>query len=87
MPSCIKHLISGFNKENFCNKGVKVERYTFQSKTVYGFNPGTCGADMTSEVIDSECQNMGFLGGIAGNTEINGEDFSLAIFESVVWKK
>ncbi len=86
-PVCIVDLIVDFDKENSCDKGVTVMRYTFQGKTVFVFDAGTCGADMTSEIINNNCQSIGYLGGIAGNTEINGEDFSLAIFESIVWEK
>ncbi len=41
---------------------------------------------MASEVIDSDCNSLGFLGGISGNTEINGEDFSNAIIQSTTWE-
>lgn len=60
---------------------------TTQGKTVYVFDPGNCGADMTSEVIDSDCNSLGFLGGISGNFEINGGDFSDAIFQITTWEK
>ena len=86
-PDCIVDLIVDFDKDNTCDKGVNVMSYTFQGETVFVFNPGICGADMTSEVIDSNCQTIGYLGGIAGNTEINGEDFSEAIFEIIIWEK
>ena len=42
---------------------------------------------MTSEVIDFECNSLGFLGGISGNTEINAENFENATFESIIWEK
>jgi hypothetical protein len=32
---------------------------------------------MTSEVFDENCNSIGFLGGITGNTKINGEDLSM----------
>lgn len=52
------------------------------------FNPGnSCGADMTSEVIDSECNRLGFLDGESGITKINGEEFSHATFVKIIWKK
>ena len=86
-PKCIENLINDFDKEQTCENGVNVEKYTFQGKTVYVFYPGTCGADMTSAVIDFECNNIGFLGGISGNTEINGEDFANATFESIIWER
>lgn len=86
-PKCIENLINDFDKEQTCESGVNVKKYTFQGKIVYVFNPGTCGADMTSEVIDFDCKSLGFLGGISGNTEINGEDFSNATFESTTWER
>jgi hypothetical protein len=86
-PKCIENLIKKFDKEQSCDNGVNVKKYTFQGKTVYVFDPGNCGADMTSEVIDFECNSLGFLGGISGNTEINGEDFANATFESIIWEK
>jgi hypothetical protein len=85
-PKCIEKKIRDFDKTS-CDNGANVKEYTFQNKTVYVFNPGTCGADMTSEVTDSDCNSMGFLGGIAGNTIINGEDFSNASFVKIIWKK
>ena len=86
-PKCIKNLIKDFDKKQTCEKGVNVKKYTFQGITVYVFDPGTCGADMTSEVISSECNSLGFLGGITGNTDINGESFSNAILESTIWER
>ena len=64
-PRCIENLIKDFEKEQSCDKGVNVKKITFQGKTVYVFDPGTCGADITSEVIDVNCNSIGFLGGIS----------------------
>ncbi len=86
-PKCIGNLIKDFDKEQSCDNGVNVKKYTFQGETVYVFDPGNCGADMTSEVIDSDCNSLGFLGGISGNIEINGEEFSNAIFVSLTWAR
>ena len=86
-PKCIENLIVNFDKEQTCKEGVNVKKYTFQEKIVYVFNPGECGADMTSEVYDSECNSLGFLGGLSGNTEINGEEFSSSTYISTVWEK
>jgi hypothetical protein len=85
-PSCVKQKIKTFEKQAACSDA-SVKEYTFQGKTVYVFEPGTCGADMTSEVISSGCSSLGFLGGFTGNTKINGEDFSKAEFVETVWKK
>lgn len=86
-PACIESLIIDFDKEQSCNDGVNVKKYTFQEETVFIFNPGTCSADMTSEVIKSNCESIGFLGGISGNIIINGEDFSNATFKSITWER
>ena len=85
-PKCIKDKIKDFNKSSPCgNAGVN--EYSFQGNTVYAFGPGTCGADMTAEVMSSNCVSLGFLGGLTGNTKINGEEFSSAKFIKTIWKK
>lgn len=86
-PKCVENKIKNFNKSSICNNA-DVSEYIFQGKTVYVFNPGnTCGADMTSEVIESDCNSLGYLGGETGNTKINGEKFSNATFVKTTWKK
>ena len=85
-PKCVEGKIDNLNKIA-CDDGANVKEYTFQGKTVYVFYPGVCGADMTSEVIDSECNSLGLLGGISGNTKISGEEFSNAVFVKTTWEK
>lgn len=82
-PSCLDNKISAFKSSSTCNDA-NVKQYTFQNKTVYVFDNGTCGADMASEVIDFNCNSLGYLGGISGNTKINNEDFSNAKFVKTV---
>ena len=72
-------------KSSCCSNGAKIKEYTFQGKTVYVYDPGICGADMTSEVTNEKCETLGYLGGITGNKKINGEDFSKAKFKKTVW--
>ena len=85
-PKCIEKKIKDFNKSSIC-KNANVEEYTFQGSTVYTFSPGNCGADMATEVFNSDCKSIGYLGGIDGNTVINGEEFSKAILIKTIWKK
>ena len=85
-PACLKSKISTFNISSSC-ADAEVKEFTFQGTVVYVFEPGTCGADMMSEVVKSDCTNLGFLGGITGNTTINGENFSDATFVRIVWRK
>lgn len=86
IPACISKKITAFEKES-CSQGAQVEQYLFQSKTVFVFQPGNCGADMAAHVVDSNCIDLGFLGGIMGNTKINGEEFSQAKLIKTTWKK
>ncbi len=85
-PACVKSKIKSFDKDNSCGS-VHVDEFTFQGNKVYAFDPGICGVDMTTEVISSSCSSLGVLGGFAGNTKINGEEFSHAVFVKTVWKK
>ncbi|MDB5226345.1 MAG: hypothetical protein JWN78_538 [Bacteroidota bacterium] len=84
-PECVVNKIQEFSK-SYCYNA-KVEEYVFQGKIVYVFDPGACGADMQAEVINSKCNTLGYLGGFAGNTKINGEEFSHAVFINTTWKK
>ncbi|MHB1278560.1 MAG: DUF6970 domain-containing protein [Bacteroidia bacterium] len=85
-PKCIEKEIREFNQNSSCDDA-SVGEYWFQNETVFTFEPGTCGADMQTIVFDSKCNRLGALGGIQGNTKINGEDFSNAEFVRVVWEK
>jgi hypothetical protein len=84
---CVKNRIEDFNKSDLSCNDASVDQYTFQGKTVYTFDPGSCGADMQTEVIDENCKTLGYLGGILGNTYINGEHFSNATFVKRIWGK
>jgi len=84
ISACLENKINEF-KDIACDKGATVKEYTFQGETVYKLYPGNCGADMTSAVIDSGCNSLGDLGGILGNTKINGEEFSKAIYVKTIW--
>ena len=83
---CLDSKVSQFKQDdNLCNTGATVKKYLFQNQFVYVFDLGPCGADFFSEVIDDQCNFLGNLGGIAGNTTINGASFSSAQYISTVW--
>ena|SRR5690349_18129301 len=84
-PDCIIGKIREHKKQGCDDQ--KVEQYQFQGKYVFVFGPGTCGADMQSDVYDENCNLLGSLGGITGNMSINGADFSSAVFVSLVWEQ
>jgi hypothetical protein len=85
-PDCVEDHIRNFNKNAVCDDAT-VKEYTFQGIDVYVYDPGTCGADMSSAVTDSGCNTLGYLGGFTGNTKINGEEFSNAVFVRTIWEK
>ena len=84
--SCLKDKINSFQKQNNC-ASAHVDEMNFQSKTVYVFDPGNCGADMTKDVINTDCKVIGSLGGITGNTKINSTEFATAKFVQTVWSR
>lgn len=86
-PKCVENKIIDFKDKAVCEEGTKVELYSFQGEDVYVFVEGNCGADLTSEVIDSDCNSLGYLGGITGNNEINGENFDDAIYKKIIWQQ
>ena len=85
-PTCLKAKIEQFSKSKAsCPSGASMKQYTFQHKTVYVFDPGNCGADMASPVVDAHCNDIGSLGGFTGNMKVNGEDFSSATYVKTIW--
>lgn len=76
---CIQKKVKEFKQDQSCHDA-GVTEYEFQDEKVYVFSPGTCGADMSSMVMDCDCNELGYLGGITGNNTINGESFSNAVF-------
>lgn len=85
IPECVLQKINTFEKTIACENTATVSEYLFQGKTVYVFDPGTCGYDLASDVIDKNCTYLGFLNGFAGNRIINGEDFAHATFVETIW--
>jgi hypothetical protein len=86
LPDCIRAKIKEFAKTPICKNESSVALYVFQSKNVYVFSEGTCGADLGAAVYDENCENLGFLGGFTGNLMINGVKFhENADFQKEVW--
>ena len=87
-PDCIERKIIEFKSDNStCESGKQVHRYIFQGEYVYVFSPGNCGADMLANVYNEDCVLICSLGGIAGNTTCNEEEFSTnATNETLIWE-
>ncbi|HAB35778.1 MAG TPA: hypothetical protein DCE58_04165 [Cryomorphaceae bacterium] len=85
-PKCLPDALTAFQTW-CCASGAHLDKYSFQGQPVYLFEPGTCGADMPTYVLDQHCDTLGFLGGFAGFTQIQGIDFaSNASFQGSIWK-
>ena len=84
IPPCIDSKITVFSTEA-CPTGATIKLYYFQSDFVYVFDYGPCGADMAMPVLNNNCDTLGFLGGISGNTMINNQDFASVEFVQTIW--
>jgi len=74
LPPCLSEIIAQLEKED-CPSVGQVFQYQFQGKTVYVIHPKNCGADLTSGVVDKNCNPICQLGGIAGNANCEGVNF------------
>lgn len=84
-PECVTEQLAVFDGTQAC-EGATVKRYDFQGSDVYLFDPGNCPQADSIEVRSSECQVLGYLGGILNNTFINGVEFSShSEFKALVW--
>lgn len=87
VPGCIEDKIQEFTKTVICDSGASVSLYIFNGKNTYVFSDGNCGADLGASVYSEECYSLGFLGGISGNTFIQGVKFyDVADFVKWIWK-
>jgi hypothetical protein len=84
IPDCVRSKVEEF-KTHTCEHGASVKEYKFQNKSVYVFVMGNCGADLSAGVIDQNCISIGSLGGITGNTQIGGADFSTSVYVRTIW--
>lgn len=86
VETCIDSTIRRFAQSEFiCNTGATVKKYFFQNDVVFVFDWGSCGNDFTSEVLNGNCDTIGYLGGISGNYIINGQSFDSATYIQTVW--
>ena len=74
IPQCLKDKITLLEKDDCPSVGT-VFQYTFQGRAVYVINPKNCGADLTSAIVDKDCNTICQLGGIIGNVMCEGVSF------------
>ncbi len=85
-PTCIQEKIQSFQNQS-CNRGAYVYEYIHNGQTVFVFNPGYCQVDVGATVYSANCEVLGQLGGVTGNTLIEGADFTSAVKVSSHWQK
>lgn len=74
-PPCITDKVTLFSENPHCETGASVKEYEFKGDLVYVFDHGICIADGAAAVINYDCDTIGWLGGIGGNSEIDGVNF------------
>lgn len=86
--SCVERRLLVFQEDEMTCSDATIKTYMFQGALVYVMDYGTCIADMTSEVMNDNCRTLGYLGGFAGSSTINGVDFwSNATYVATIWHK
>lgn len=84
--ACINEKISIFSQSSsICDSTATVKAYTFQNDTVYVFDVGFCYNDFALPVLNTNCDTLGYLGGVQGNYIINGQSFDAAVYQSTIW--
>jgi len=87
LPTCVQQKINQYKAEPDGMKS-QVDEYIFQGKTVYVLMDNPRIADGGIDVIDANCNQLCFLGGIAGFTTCNGDNFfKKATFKKTIWKR
>ena len=83
---CVYLSINEFkNDPNTCSTGASIKEYKWEGKTVHVYDGGICIADGQAIVKDTNCKVLGYLGGIAGNSTIEGKEWSTAVYIRTIW--
>ena len=87
LSDCLKSEVRKIEELN--NDGLAyIREYEFQNETVYYIKPGFNGHDQFEEVLNENCELIGKVGGVFGNTIIRGDEFwENAILKDVVWRR
>ena len=84
-PDCIQLEIDRLKSTASLCDYASIKEFRFGGKLVYVISYGNC-PDGVSGVVDRNCNSLGYLGGIAGNTKIDGVDFGAnAQYKRTIW--
>lgn len=87
IPACLNDKLVEWDVDFGCKTGKSVNQYSIKGKSYFILEPGNCGADMAAIVIDTNCNEIGYLGGIVGNNlKTNyGEEMANSVFVKTIW--
>ena len=89
IPECVETKIDELKADlpSTCG-GAMVTEYSFQDKLVYVYYDGAACVDGGSTVFSESCEQLCFLGGLAGLKTCEGEDFfDVAVKTRVIWEE
>jgi hypothetical protein len=89
LPACIDQKVEEYKANSACAMdSARVTRYNSQIGFVYLFSYDYCCCDYTSPILDSDCNEVCFLGGIGGNSTCTVNSVVLDLTNPlVIWKK
>ena len=84
-PSCLTPIISDLTAHH-CDSTAHISKYRLKGDILFVIDPGRCWDHQAYDVLNSDCEVIGFLQGFSGNSMINGVDFyEQAKLISVIW--
>ena len=89
VPACINQKVQEYKATSACAMdSARVTRYNSQIGFVYLFSYDYCCCDYTSPILDSDCNEVCFFGGIGGNSTCTVNSVVLDLTNPlVIWKK
>ena len=85
IPECVQEKMVVFERTQVCGDSATVNEFSYLNQRVFVLNPGICFSELGSEVINGECATLGYLGGLASNDTISGDDFIHAELVRTIW--
>lgn len=87
LPNCINDLNREFRLDNVNCDNASIRSYDFQGERVYAYAGGNCISDAGVRIVNSDCDDVCFLGGIGGLTDCNGDVFfDIAVEVELIWE-
>lgn len=84
---CLEQVAETFKTDYVDCPGSSIKKYEFMGETLYAFADGNCIADGGTSLLDENCNEVCFLGGIAGFSECYGKDFfAEAKLKETLWE-